>query len=622
MMSDRALQLARRFAGLPAEKRRLFLGQLRDAGIDFGALPIPPGIAQDGVGIASPAQRQLWFLWQMDPQGSAYNITGRISLSGPLDEDAFDRAIALLLQRHAALRTRFREDGEDVLQEVRDDASAAITRSDLTALDQGAQDATLAGFDAAEASRVFDLTAGPLACFHLIRLSPRLHHLQLTLHHIIADGWSMRVLIEDLVALYDAACGGPAAAPAAPVSYADFAQWQSQWLHAGEGERQLAYWTQRLGDGEPLLALPTDRPRPPQPSHRGGNVAIPLTPALTRALQALGHECQATLFMVVAAAFSLLLHRHTGQRDIPVGMPNASRHRPETARLVGLFVNMQVLRTRIGPGGSFRALLGQLRDAVLEAQGNQDLPFEWLVEALRPVRSLAWNPLFQVTCSHEPATGMALRGGGLVLEPIEGDGQHSKFDLTLTTTETLDGGLVANFRYARDLFDHATVEAFARHFETLLTGAVASPDNAVGALPLLSVGEAGALVGWGGVAASDAVSETVVDAIAARAAAQPDAEALVFGSEGLSYAALEARANRLAWRLRDQGVGPDVVVGLAVERSIAMVVGLLAILKAGGAWLPLDPDYPPERLSYMVRDAGLSLVLTQRHLRDTLPAGA
>jgi amino acid adenylation domain-containing protein len=625
MNPDVSSQLSRRFIELPKEKRRAFLEQALASGIDLSLLPIPPGIAAAEGSPASYAQRRMWFLWKLEPESAAYHISGAIRLRGPLDAAALATAFGWLCERHDSLRTTFVQEADQVIQRVAASASVSIVYDDLRHLDEDARNAAVDALSITESAGAFDLQAGPLFRVRLTRIAEDVHLLRLTIHHIVSDGWSMNLLLDELATLYDVALAGGEAArrEAAPaVRYSDYAIWQQAWLEAGEGERQLAYWKAKLGDGEHELAIGTDRPRPDKSTRRGDGVDFALDPDVTRRLKALSIEQKTTLFTVVASGFALFLYRYTGCPDPHIGAAFAGRERTELQRMIGLFVNMQVLRTQLAPEWSFRRVVAEMRNAVSEAQAHQDLPFDWLVQSMRLHRSMSRNPLFQVSYAHETLLQSMRSSGNLNWQILASDSRVCRFDLELTTREDTDGTLRAHLRYATDLFDRSTIEACASHFRRLLEAVVDAPDRAIGTVELLSTEERRHLLGLATNPTVPGDTRDVVGRIELQAARCADAVALVFGDETVSYAELNRRANRLARRLRRHGVGPDVLVALAVERSAEMVMALLAVLKAGGAYVPLDPDYPAQRLAHMLRDSGARLVLTQERLLEPVLAAA
>ncbi|MEE4464323.1 condensation domain-containing protein, partial [Azotobacter chroococcum] len=416
--------------------------------------------------------------------------------------------------------------------------------------------------------------------------------------------------------------GRAAQLPALPVQYADYALWQRHWLEAGERERQLDYWRTQLGREHPVLQLPTDRPRRADGRYRAARHQVELPEALVRGLHERARAEGATLFMLLLAGFQALLYRYTGQPDIRVGVPVANRHRVETEALVGVFINTQVLRNRLDGRMSLGEVLAQAREAALGAQAHQDLPFEQLVEALQPERSLATNPLFQVMFNHLRADYRALeRLPGLELEDYPLDTRAAQFELNLDTVERPDGRLQASFGYAAELFAPRAIERLAEHYLRVLQGLVESPDVALDDLHLLGAAERAELRQWSEDERHYADAVPVHRLFERHAGERPEALALVFDETQLGYAELNRRANRLAHRLIALGVAPETRVGIFVERSVEMIVGLLAILKAGGAYVPLDPDYPDERLAWMVEDSGIGLLLTQSRLGGRIPGG-
>ncbi len=449
----------------------------------------------------------------------------------------------------------------------------------------------------------------------LLVIAPDHHVLVITQHHIISDGWSMRVMVDELVALYQ----GQAQLPALPIQYADYAVWQRNWMAAGEKQRQLDYWQQRLGDEHPLLELPLDHPRPAVQRYRGARQQVQLEPALVNDLKALAQREGVTLFMLLLASFQTLLHRYSGQSRLRVGVPIANRNRLETERLIGFFVNTQVHQADVDGQMLFSQLLAQVKQRALEAQAHQDLPFEQLVEALQPERSLSHNPLFQVMFNHQDT----LRAGpvhlpGLALQPLDWAGHTTQVDLSLETEESAEG-LWASLTYATDLFEPATVERLAQHWQNLLRAVVSDAAQALDELPMLSAQQWQQTVhSWNASHVDYPHTRGVHQLFEAQVRAQPDASALQFNGDALSYRELNRRANRLAHRLIAAGVGPDVLVAVHVERSLDMVVGLLATLKAGGAYVPLDPQFPADRLAFMLEDSRAQVLLTQPHLNGRL----
>ena len=567
----------------------------------------------------SYAQERQWFLWQLDPHSAAYHVPSTLRLRGWLDHAALQRSFDSLVARHESLRTQVHQDEGQAFQIIRENGTVAILHEQVNEADLQRRVET-------EIAQPFDLQQGPLLRVTLLRLAEDDHVLVLVQHHIVSDGWSMQVMVDELVQLYAAySQGQDLQLPALPIQYADYAQWQRDWMTGGERDRQMGYWQALLGGEPSVLELPLDRPRPSVQSFRGASLEIKLAPALVAGLKALAQREDVTLFIVLLASFQALLHRYSGQQDIRVGVPIANRNRVETERLVGFFVNTQVLKGDFDAQLTVTQLLQQAKHRALDAQSHQDLPFEQLVEALQPERSLSRNPLFQVLFNHQSQARLASTSQQLPdlrIEGLEWGTQTAQFDLSLDTQETVDG-LWATLTYATDLFDAATPNRMARHWQNLLQAMLDDPHQRVAQLPLLEPLEHQVIVEqWNDTAQDYRLEDSVQRLIEVQVRRTPNAQALVFGAQTLSYTQLNARANRLAHRLIQAGVAPDVLVGVAMERSIEMVVALLAVLKAGGAYVPLDPDYPRERLAYMLQDSNVPLLLTQAHLLQALPVSA
>ncbi|SFQ71862.1 amino acid adenylation domain-containing protein [Variovorax sp. OK605] len=573
----------------------------------------------------SHAQERQWFLWKLSPQSTAYHMSGALRLSGALDAAAMHAAFEDLAARHESLRTVFLASaaGADGTAEQLVSSSWAplLALVDLRHLAPAEREARAAE----EARRLhatpFDLTQGPLLRVALVRLSDTSHLLVLVMHHIISDSASMQVLLDELAAGYAARLRGDTRRRAAArVQYVDHAMWQRDWLAAGEAGRQLAWWRAQLGSAHPVLALPTDRPRTAQIGHSAARHSLEVPTALLQGLRQSAASEGATLFMLLLAGFQALLHRYTGLEDIRVGAPVANRSRVEAESIVGFFVNTLVLRNPIGARMRLSQVVAQAREAMLGAQTHQDLPFEQLVEALQPQRSLSQSPLFQVMFNHlvEDHRALAQLPGLEVAHYALPDGE-AQFELVLEARETPEGRLTLGFVHAAELFDRETVERMAGHYVAVLEALAGQPELAVGDVALVGAAERANLVAWTENTRRHEGSQPVHRQIEAHAKSKPLAPALVFGDEALSYSELNARANKLAHRLTALGVRQDTLVGICVERSTEMMVGILAVLKAGGAYVPLDPEYPADRLSYMVEDSGISLLLTQSHLRSLIP---
>ncbi|HSS51912.1 MAG TPA: amino acid adenylation domain-containing protein, partial [Thermoanaerobaculia bacterium] len=544
-----------------------------------------------------------------------------LRVEGPLDRAVLALCLGEVVRRHEALRTVFAAPEGSPVQVIQPPAPFALSVVDLSRLPASRREATALALAGGEAGRPFDLARGPLLRGVLLRMAEDDHVVALTMHHIVSDGWSMGILVREVTALYAAmAEGRPSPLPELPVQYADFAVWQHSWLHGDLLESELSYWRRQLATLPPLLELPTDRPRPAVQSFRGAARPVWLSAGLTRQLQALSRREGATLFMVLLAGFQALLARYSGQQELAVGTPAAGRGRVEIEGLIGFFVNTLVLRGDLSGEPSFRELLGRVRETALAAHTHQDVPFEKLVQELAPERSLAHAPLFQVMFVLQNAPVASLEIQDLRLRPVSGVGTTAKFDLTLSLEEQ-NGGLAGTVEHATDLFDATTIDRLLRHFERLLAAAAARPDLSVLALPFLSPAERGQIVvEWNDTEPASAPPACLHELFEVQARRTPEAVAVVFGDQLLTYEELDRRSNQLARYLTQWEVGRGVLVGLFVERSVEMILGILGVLKAGGAYLPLDPSYPMERLAFMLKDSGVRVVLTQDHLAGALPA--
>ncbi|CAD5277416.1 MULTISPECIES: AMP-binding protein [Halomonadaceae] len=567
-------------------------------------------------------QQRLWFLWQLDPESTAYHIGGVLRLSGHLNIDAMRDAFDGLVARHESLRTLFYVDkGGSPKQLIRPDTSFDLEVVDFRGMPaeeaQQRENDTIRRIN----DEPFDLSTGPLLRAALLRVSDDAYALVVVMHHIISDGVSMQIMLDELVAFYRAHMRRePAQLPELRVQYADYASWQRDWLSAGEGERQLAYWQEQLGSEHPVLDLPTDHPRQTSTAKRAGQYEFSLSNELQVGLRRLAESQNTSLFTVLLAGFQGLLQRYSGQQEIRVGVPVANRQRQEIEGVIGFFVNTLVLRNDINSRHSFETILTQCQYAVVGALAHSNLPFEQLVEALQPTRNSIHNPLFQVMFNYRQEDLTAFQTlPDLTLTESGFLQQDAQFDLTLEVRDFPDGQLKFSMVYASELFEPETIQRLAGYFETLLQRLLTSPGQALGDIELLENSEQQQLIQWGVNSQGYSDAAPVHHLIEHQAASTPEAIALIFDDQHLSYAELNARANQLAHYLIGLGVRPETRVGLAMERSIEMVVGLLGILKAGGAYVPLDPDYPSDRLAYMVEDSGIELLLTQHHLRASLP---
>jgi amino acid adenylation domain-containing protein len=626
-------------ARLAEQLALLKAGGLAEAAPPIAALSRSPGQRLP----LSFGQQRLWFLDQLEPGGATYNLPAAVRLRGELDAGALAASLGEVVRRHEVLRTGFALDGEEPVQVPRPPAPLQLPVVDLAGLPPGRRAVVARRLLAAAAGRSFDLAAGPLLLPLLLRLEPREHLLLVVVHHIASDAWSMSLLVRELSLLYAARRRGePSPLAELPLQYSDYAAWQRGWLRGDTLAAQLAWWRQALAGAPPLLDLPVDRPRPARQSFRGARLARRLDPVLSEAVRALGRGQGATAFMIHLAAFQALLGRWSGQPVVVVGTPIANRRHAEVESLIGFFVNTLALAGDLAGEPPFADHLARVRETALGAYAHQDLPFEKLVEDLDPRRSLAHSPLFQVLLSARdmpPAAAAVLPG--LELEPMAAELGAAKFDLTLDIAGGAAAGAEAGLEYNTDLFDRATAVRLLGHYETLLSAALAAPGTRIGELPVLSAPErAQLLLDWNDTAppapaaassaaaataageATAAASRCLHQLLEAAADRAPAERALAWRGQELSRGELERRANRLAHRLRRLGVGPETRVGICMERSPAMVTAMLAVLKAGGAYLPLDPAYPGPRLELMVEDSGALVVLTEERLAGRLGPGA
>jgi amino acid adenylation domain-containing protein len=593
----------------------LRIGEAR-RGVPVEPIPVLPR-AGDGTAALplSYAQQRLWFLDQLEPGSAVYNIAYAVEIRGSLEPAVLASVLAAVVARHESLRTTFDAQEGAPVQVIAPPGPVRMPCVDLTALEPLARVAETARLCREEGARPFDLHRGPLLRGVLLRCAPEHHEFLLTLHHIIADGWSMGLMIGEINTLYRDS--GSTALPPLPIQFADYAAWQQRTL-AGEGfQRDLEYWRGQLA-GASTLELPTDRPRPPVETFQGTIQPIRFEEALTAALHGVARQCGGTLYMVLMAAFHALLHQHSGQRDLSVGSPIANRDRVETEDLIGFFANTLVIRADLGGDPTFRELLGQLRTTILEAFAHQDMPFEKLVEALKPARDMSRNPLFQVMLAVQNVMRPEFDLPGMRWFPRDVDNGSSKFDLTFFLWE-MDGRLVGKMEHASDLYDRATTRRLLERYQLLLAAVAADPELPLSRLPRMGAAERHQLlVEWNDTASSpsSAAVDCVHHWVEAQAASTPDAVAVLSGEVVLSYREVEARANRLARGLVRHGVGPEVRVGICTDRTWRTPVAMLAVLKAGGAAVALDPTYPRERLQTILKDAALRVLLTETPFAD------
>ncbi|CAE6826592.1 Tyrocidine synthase 3 [Paraburkholderia domus] len=614
------LSLATRFALLPDAQRKAFLTKLDAAGIDFRVLPIPPRTERTAGVPASFAQTRLWLHARMIDEPAAYHITERLRLDGALDVNALRLSCDALIARHEALRTTFTEGADGVLQTVHAPSRCPWHSSDLSTLPAHERATRAAAIAQADEAQAFDLSLGPLMRAHLIRLDATTHWLALTTHHIVSDGWSADVMLAELASFYHAYAKSEAVSLAPlPIQYADYALWQRRWLDAGERERQLNFWRARLDASRDVLMLPGAAPRPAQRSARGARYRFVLDAALVQKVKALANAQRATPFAVLLAALNALLARASGEAQIQIGVPAANRERGEVAGLVGFFVNTLTLATPVPATQSFAALVRATQLTVIDAQSHQDVPFEQVVEALGVMRSASHHPLFQVMAAYGARRRLPSLADVRMTELPSG-APFAKFDLTLSFEERDDGSIDAYFIYALDLFEADAVERLAARFIALLSHAIAASGTAVGDLQWLPEVERTQLDAWNSTAVDlQEAFKPVHQRVADHARARPDARGVADLERSLTRGEVDARATRLAQRLVAAGVSAEMRVGVALSRSVDLLVGLIAALKSGGAFVPLDPSHPRERLAQILDDAQITYVITERASLAALP---
>jgi amino acid adenylation domain-containing protein len=621
-VSTSALNIREQLAGLSPAKRALIeLKLLKKQAASGEPKPLiskrPKGVPV----LLSFYQQGLWVLNQLMPGTSLYHVPKAVRLSGKLEFAALERTLAHLVERHESLRTSFATTDGVPMQVISKRLEVALPFVDLSELAESERESEARRLLREETRRPFDLAHGPLIRALLLRLAEQEHILLIAMHHIITDGWSVGVMHREFMDLYEAfASGKPSPLPELKIQYADYAVWHRQWFQGDVYQSQLAYWKDQFKTLPAPLELPTDHPRPLIQAHkafRGSKRKLALSKELTQKLKELCQQEEATLFMVLLAAYQVLLHRYTGEEDIVVGSPIAGRCLAETESLVGLFVNALALRVDLSGNPSFHELLARVKEVALGAYAHQDLPFETLVKELHPDRTLARNPLFQVMFVLQSEPIPALELPGLTVSHVQVENVVANFDLTLDAVER-NGQLECLLESNADLFDEDRITRLLGHFQNLLEGIVAKPQTRISDLPLLSESERHQLLVEWNDTRSDYPSQSSVQALfEEQARTTPNATALMFGAETISYSELNRRANQLAHYLMDHGVGAESRVGICLDRSPALIIGVLAILKAGGAYVPLDPGYPPARLSFMLEDAAVTLLLTETQLRSS-----
>jgi len=582
------------------------------------ALPIGK-VSRESDPPVSFAQQRLWFLDQLEPGNPLYNVPCAVRMRGQLDLKALENGINEIIRRHEILRTRFTTVGSQVVQAIAPSLTIPLPIVDLERLPYVEREEKAARLGAEEATRSFNLGAGPLLRANLLRLAADEHVLLLNVHHIASDETSREIIVRELVALYDAfSQGKPSPLAELKTQYADYAAWQRSWLQNSSLERELAHWRSRLQGAPAVLELPADRPRPAAQSFRGANESLTLDAQIAAGLKALSQREGTTLFMTLLAAFKVLLSRYSGQEDIVVGAPFTNRQRAEVENLIGFFVNTVPLRTDLSGDITFHQLLQRVKAAALEAYDHRELPFEKLVEELRPERNLAYNPLFQVLFAVQNDASQMERVAGITLHLQDVDTGTAKFDLTCTVIPR-DNGFTTSFEYSTDLFEAKTIRRMMDSFHSILEALSRNPQQRIAELSLLSEKERHkVLVEWNATHADFPRQQCVHQLVEFRAASEPNSVAVVQGKNKLTYRELNQRANQLAHFLGKRGVGPEVPVGVCLENSLELAVALLAVLKAGGACLALDPAYPKERLQLMLEDSHAPVLLSREGLLPDL----
>jgi surfactin family lipopeptide synthetase A len=569
------------------------------------------------------SQQRLWFLNELEGgESTAYNWPApAIGFTGKLEPQILIQAISEIVRRHEVLRTNFININGEIVQKIQP-PSILIPIIDLPSYPEAELAIAVKEFAAAERAKPFDLQNGEIFRCQLLRLSETSHVLVLAVHHIAADGWFMGIFLRELVSIYEAFLqGNPSPLPELPIQYADFANWQRNWLQGEVLERHLNYWRQQLADLPPLLELPTDRSRPPMQTFQGSKVTFQLSPSLTQQLKRLGQQNGVTLFMTLLTAFAVLLSRYCGQADIVIGSPIANRDRAEVENLLGFFVNNLVLRIQIQQNPSFQELLAQVKKVALDAYDHQNLPFEKLVEALQPERNLSYHPLFQVMFILQNSPSKQLQISDLKLSSIEIESSTTQLDLTLEIFDSING-LAGRFEYNTDLFEQSTIERMAGHFQNLLEAIATNPQQKVSQIPLLSPSEQQKiLIDWNHTSVNYPQDICFHKLIEAQVERTPDAIAVIYEDQKLTYQELNQKANQLANYLLAIGIEPEQLVGICLERSLDMLVGLLGILKAGAAYVPIDPSYPRDRIEYMLSDSQAQVLVTQDRLIPQAYAG-
>ncbi len=612
--------IQKKIASLPPEKRELFELMLQEQGVDLSEIMITPAPRDQKTYPLSFSQQRLWFLHRMDPDSPLYNITSVIRMRGELQIKTLEHCFNLLMQRHEVLRTAFREEDGHGRQEILPELKLEIPVVDLTNTETSRIDTVLNEYAVYESLQPFDLSQTPLIRVKLLRFGEKHHVLILVMHHIVSDNWSTGLIVHEILEMYKAyAQNKEPQLPELPVQYADFAVWQRKWLKGKTLEKQLQYWRDRLQDTPPVLEMPLDRPRPAYQTYNGAYLTFHFTADTQKALHQLSRKADTTLFMTLLAAFEALLHRYSGQNDILTGTPIANRNRSETEHLIGFFVNTLVLRADFSDNPTFNQLLKRVKDDTLGAYQHQDIPFETLVEKLQPERDMSHSPFFQAMFVLNNAPVEQLQLPDLTLELIEVENKTAKFDLILNALED-DTGIHFKLEYNTDLFNADTMERFAEHYRNIVNAVLSDPDQAVSDPEIMSDAEKNRIFDEFSQPDQQFTANTnLIDLFRKQVQKNPDKEALRAGETSLTYSELERRSNQLAHYLLTNGLQKESIVGVYGDRSVDTITALLAVLKAGAVYLPLDPDYPGDRIAYMLEDSGAMMVLTLASLSNELP---
>lgn len=605
---------------LSAEKLKLAKVMLREEGISFNSIPIVPLSRQRSSFPLSHGQQRLWFLNELMPGNPLYNTPFTVKITGALQRDILEKSLNEIIRRHQVLRTVFRKENKEPVQEILPKLELPIDFEDLRSLSAPEANAQIVRQAQQEARFSFDLTTGPLLRFKLLQIRDDEFIFLLTMHHIVSDGWSTGVFLNELVTLYQAYSeSAPSLLPDLPIQYADYAVWQKTWLDDDALQDQIAYWKEQLKDIPDLIDLPTDHPRPAFQTANGSTYSFIIDPELSRSIDQLVTKFDVTRFMFLVATFQTLLYRYSGQEDFTVGTPVANRNRSEIEGLIGFFINSLVLRANFSGNPTFVQYLQQVKLTTLAAFSNQDVSFEKLVEILQPARDTGYSPLFQVMFVLHNAPLGELAFSGLKLEALDIERGTAKFDLILNIFEE-EKQLKGTLEFNTDLFDRDTIVRMAGHYRLLLHSIIASPEIPVSRLNILSAEERSTILNeWAGRSAVGREDLLIHQLITEQAQLNPDKTALRCLDEQLSYNEMDKRANRLANYLLEQGIGQGSKIGVCLSRSVDMVVSLLAVLKGGWVFVPLDPEYPQERLTYIIEDAQLQTILSKSGTVSRLP---